>query len=60
MLTAKTRIIATHQIQWLAHADHVIMVKDGLIAAQVSRTFFCFNLYELSDPLPLPHFPVSQ
>ena len=33
-----TRVLVTHQIQFLKHADNIIFVKDGTVQAQFSNT----------------------
>ena len=38
LLGATTRVLVTHQTQWLSHADKVILIKDGAIAAQGGYT----------------------
>ena len=38
LLGATTRVLVTHQTQWLSHADKVILLKDGAIAAQGGYT----------------------
>ena len=33
-LSGKTRVLVTHQLQYLSQVDYVIMLKDGIISEQ--------------------------